>query len=63
MGLFIVVSGHAQAIRERADGAKIVVNEFGPWDFHSALKNDPDVAILVLQAMAQRFRQVLDAVL
>lgn len=92
IGLFIVVSGHAQAIRERADGAKIVVNEFGAgdffgemsllddgprtasviateatrcfvlvaWDFHSILRSDPDVAILVSQAVAQRFRQVLD---
>jgi CRP-like cAMP-binding protein len=95
IGLFIVVSGHAQAIRERVDGARVVVNEFGPgdffgemsllddgprtasvvateatrclvlvaWDFHSFLKNDPAAAILVLQSMAQRFRQVLDAVL
>lgn len=95
IGLFVVVSGHAQAIRERADGEKVVVNEFGPgdffgemsllddgprtasviateatrclvliaWDFHSVLRNDPDVAILVLQSVAQRFRQVLDAIL
>jgi CRP-like cAMP-binding protein len=95
IGLFIVVSGHAQAIRERVNGEKVIVNEFGPsdffgemsllddgprtasvvtteatrclvliaWDFHSVLRNDPDAAILVLQAMAQRFRQVLDAVL
>lgn len=95
MGLFIVVSGHAQAVRARVDGDRVIVNEFGPgdffgemslldegprtasviateptrclvlvaWDFHSVLKNDPDVALLVLQSVAQRFRQVLDAVL
>ncbi len=95
IGLFVVVAGHAQAIRERGDGDRLIVNEFGPgdffgemsllddgprtasvvateptrclvllsWDFRSVLKNDPDAAILVLQSMAQRFRQVLDAVL
>lgn len=91
MGLFIIVSGHAQAVRERGNGTKVVVNEFGPgdffgemsllddgprtasviateatrclvliaWDFHSVLRSDPDVAILIMQAVAQRFRQVL----
>jgi CRP/FNR family cyclic AMP-dependent transcriptional regulator len=92
IGLFIVVSGHAQAVRQRIDGTRFVVNEFGPndffgemsllddgprtasviateptrclvliaWDFASIIRNDPDVALLVLQAVAQRFRQVLD---
>ena len=32
-GIFIIVSGQAEAIRERADGAKVVVNTFGPTDF------------------------------
>ncbi|MBN1872611.1 MAG: cyclic nucleotide-binding domain-containing protein [Anaerolineae bacterium] len=92
IGLFIVVSGHAQAVRQRIDGAKAIVNEFGPgdffgemsllddgprtasviatestrclvlvaWDFASVLRSDPDAALLVLKAVAQRFRQVLD---
>lgn len=92
IGLFIVVSGHAQAIRERVDGARVIANKFGPgdffgemsllddgprtasviateatrclvllaWDFTSVLRNDSDAALLVLQAVAQRFRQVLD---
>ena len=92
IGMFIVVSGHAQAVRQRVDGTKVVVNEFGPgdffgemallddgprtasviateptrclvliaWDFASILRSDPDAALLVLQAVAQRFRQVLD---
>jgi CRP-like cAMP-binding protein len=32
-GFFIVVSGKAEAVRERADGEKVVVNTFGPMDF------------------------------
>ncbi len=92
IGLFILVSGHAQAIRERADGTKMVVNEFGPgdffgemalldegprtasvvateptrcfvlvaWDFSGILRSDPEVGLRVLQAVAQRFRQVLE---
>lgn len=36
-GLFIIVSGHAEAIRERADGSRIVVNSFGPTDFFGEL--------------------------
>ncbi len=36
-GFFVVVSGSAQAIRERSDGAKAVVNTFGPLDFFGEL--------------------------
>ena len=36
-GIFIIVSGQAEAIRERADGAKVVVNTFGPTDFFGEL--------------------------
>jgi CRP-like cAMP-binding protein len=36
-GFFIVVAGKAEAIRERADGAKVVVNTFGPTDFFGEL--------------------------
>jgi len=32
-GFFIIASGKAEVIRERADGAKVVVNTFGPTDF------------------------------
>jgi CRP-like cAMP-binding protein len=32
-GFFLIVSGKAEAIRERADGTKAVVNTFGPTDF------------------------------
>ena len=32
-GFFVVVSGQAEAIRERADGTRVVVNTFGPTDF------------------------------
>jgi CRP/FNR family cyclic AMP-dependent transcriptional regulator len=32
-GFFVVVSGRAEAIRERADGTRVVVNTFGPTDF------------------------------
>ena len=36
-GFFIVVSGQAEAIRERADGTEVVVNTFGPTDFFGEL--------------------------
>ena len=41
-GLFTIVSGHAEAVREKADGSKQVVNNFGPTDFFGeiALLND-----------------------
>jgi CRP-like cAMP-binding protein len=36
-GIFIIVSGAAEAIRERADGTKAVVNTFGPTGFFGEL--------------------------
>jgi CRP-like cAMP-binding protein len=36
-GLFIIISGKAEAIRERTDGARVVVNSFGPTDFFGEL--------------------------
>lgn len=36
-GLFIVVSGRAEAIRVRTDGSKVVLNEFSPTDFFGEL--------------------------
>lgn len=36
-GFFVVVSGGADAIRERSDGERVVVNKFGPTDFFGEL--------------------------
>jgi CRP/FNR family cyclic AMP-dependent transcriptional regulator len=36
-GFFIIVSGKAEATRQRADGSKIVVNQFGPTDYFGEL--------------------------
>ena len=92
-GFFVVQSGHAEAVVERADGTKSVVNTFGPtsyfgelallddgprtasviateptrclaltrWDFQSALREDSEMAILILQELARRFRQALSS--
>ncbi len=91
-GFFIIVSGNTEVIRERLDGTRAKVNEFGPadffgemalldagprtasvitteptqclaltrWNFLAVLKEDPDTAIAILQAMAKRFRMALD---
>lgn len=91
-GFFIIVSGRAEAIRERSDGSKTIVNTFGPadffgelallddglrtasvvtteptrclaltrWDFLAALREDPEMAITVLQELARRFRRALE---
>jgi CRP-like cAMP-binding protein len=92
-GFFIIVSGKAEALRERSDGAKVNVNNFGPtdyfgelallddglrtasvmalepttclvltrWDFLTALREDVEMSILILQELAKRFRRALDA--
>jgi CRP/FNR family cyclic AMP-dependent transcriptional regulator len=36
-GFFIIISGKAEAIRQRADGEKVLVNSFGPTDFFGEL--------------------------
>ena len=36
-GMFIIVSGSAQVIRERRDGTKVTVNTFGPTQFFGEL--------------------------
>ena len=36
-GFFIIMSGGAEAFRERADGEKVAVNKFGPTDFFGEL--------------------------
>lgn len=91
-GFFILVTGHADAFRTKADGAEVKVNSFGPadffgelallddgvrtasviaseptqclvltrWDFLVLLKEDPDMAISILEEVAHRFRAVLD---
>jgi CRP-like cAMP-binding protein len=91
-GLFIMVSGAAEAIRVRTDGSKVVVNTFGStdffgelallddeprtasvvatqettclvlsqWEFFGALREDPDMAIEILQELARRFRRALN---
>ncbi len=91
-GFFVIVSGKAEAVRERSDGTRVVVNTFGPtdffgelallddglrtasvitteattclvltrWDFVATLREDVEMAILVLQELAKRFRMALD---
>ena len=49
-GLFIIVSGAAEAIRVRADGSKAVVNTFGSTDFFgelALLDDEPRTASVV----------------
>ena len=36
-GFFVIVSGQAEAFRERSDGVKVEVNSFGPTDFFGEL--------------------------
>lgn len=36
-GFYVITAGKAEAVRERADGEKIVVNTFGPTDFFGEL--------------------------
>lgn len=36
-GMFIIVSGKVDVIRERRDGTKVLVNAFGPTDFFGEL--------------------------
>jgi len=92
-GFFIIVSGKAEALRQRSDGVKVTVNNFGPtdyfgelallddglrtasvitsepttclvltrWDFMSALREDVEMSIQILQELAKRFRRALDA--
>jgi CRP/FNR family transcriptional regulator len=36
-GFFLIMSGKAEATRERSDGTKVVVNTFGPTDYFGEL--------------------------
>ena len=92
-GFFLVVSGQAEAVHERSDGTRAIVNTFGPteffgelallddglrtasviatadthclvltrWDFLALLRADADMAVIVLQELAHRFRRALEA--
>ncbi len=49
-GFFIVASGRAEAVREKADGTTAVVNTFGPGDFFgelALLDNGPRTASVI----------------
>lgn len=91
-GFFVIVSGKTEVIRERADGTKMVVNNFAAkdffgeialldddvrtasviatepteclvltrWDFLSTVREDADMAVLIMQELAKRLRRVLD---
>jgi len=91
-GLFIVLSGKADAVRVRTDGTKVLVNAFGPtdffgelallddeprtasvvatedaeclvlsqWEFFGELREDAEVAVVILQELARRFRRALE---
>jgi CRP/FNR family transcriptional regulator, cyclic AMP receptor protein len=37
VGLFVIISGSAEAVRERSDGSQMVVNTFGTTDFFGEL--------------------------
>src|SRR6185503_19597258 len=92
-GFFVIVSGKAEAYRERSDGEKVTVNNFGPtdffgelalldeglrtasviavepthclaltrWDFLTALREDAEMSVIILQELAKRFRRALDS--
>jgi CRP/FNR family cyclic AMP-dependent transcriptional regulator len=50
IGLFVVVSGKAEAVHMRTDGTKAVVNTFGPSDFFgelAMLNDEPRTATVV----------------
>ena len=50
IGLFVVVSGRAEAVHTRLDGTRVVVNTFGPTDFFgelAMLNDEPRTATVV----------------
>jgi len=90
-GFFIIVDGKAEAIHERNDGKRNVVNIFKTtdffgelallsegmrtatvvavddtqclvltrWEFRACLKEDPEIAVVILEELANRFRKLL----
>lgn len=49
-GFFVIISGAAEAVLERSDGSKAVVNTFGPSDFFgelALLDNGPRTASVI----------------
>jgi CRP/FNR family transcriptional regulator len=49
-GFFVIASGKAEAVREKADGSKAVVNHFGSGDFFgelALLDNGPRTASVI----------------
>lgn len=90
-GFFIISDGKAEAIHERNDGEKSVVNVFKTtdffgelallsegmrtasvvasdntqclvltrWEFRACLKEDSEIAVVILEEMANRFRKLL----
>lgn len=90
-GFFIIVSGEAEAVLQRADGSTTILNPLGPneffgemalltdalrsasvvaktpvvcvaltrWDFLGILREDAEMAVAVLQELAERFSRVM----
>ena len=90
-GFFIISNGKAEAVHERNDGEKNVVNVFKTtdffgelallsegmrtatviaiedtkclvltrWEFRACLKEDSEIAVVILDEMANRFRKLL----
>lgn len=55
VGLFVIVDGHAEVVRENADGTKTTVTTFGPTDFLgelSLIDEAPRVASVVATSAA-----------
>jgi CRP-like cAMP-binding protein len=91
IGLFIIVSGRAEATHTRIDGTEVVVNTFKPtdffgelavlndeprtasviavedtevlvlvrWELFGKLRQDPEMAIVILQELTRRFQRAL----
>jgi CRP/FNR family transcriptional regulator len=50
IGLYVIVSGRAEAVHARDDGEKVTVNTFGPTDFFgelAVLNDEPRTASVI----------------